>query len=130
MTTPLWCLVLVALAPIALAIFGVRLRTQQLGEIDNHHPRVQATELRGVAARAYGAQQNAWEALALFSAAVFTAHLAGASPGASAAAAMVFVAARVLHAIFYIRDLPAPRGMAFATGLLCCLTLFGLAASA
>lgn len=130
MTTPLWCLVLAAIAPIVLAGIGARLRIKQLGKLDNNHPRVQALELRGPAARAYAAQQNAWEALAIFSAAVFSAHLAGAAPGASAAAAIVFVGARVLHPFFYIRDLPGPRTVTFLTGLVCSLTLFGLAARA
>lgn len=127
MTTPFWCLLAVAVAPILLAGVGGYLRIQQLGTLDNNNPRLQAAELRGAAARAYAAQQNAWEALALFGTAVVVAHLAGAAPGASAIAALVFVGARLLHATFYIADLASARSGAFIVGLASCLWLFGLA---
>lgn len=56
MTTPLWCLLAVAVFPYVLAGLGGYLRVQQLGSLDANHPRVQALELRDVAARAYAAQ--------------------------------------------------------------------------
>jgi uncharacterized MAPEG superfamily protein len=130
MTTPFWCLLFAVLAPYVITGVGAKFRTDQLGSLDNRHPRVQANELQGIAARAYAAQQNAWEALAVFTAAVMVAHLAGADPGASASASLVFVLARTLHAIAYIANQPVVRSTAFLTGLLCCLTLFGLAARA
>jgi len=127
MTTPFWCLLFVSVLPVVIAGIGAKLRIDQLGSLDNHHPRVQAGELRGTAARAYAAQQNAWEALAVFTAAVMVAHLARADSEASAMAALVFVVARVLHAVAYIADQPPVRSTAFLVGMLCCLTLFGLA---
>ena len=130
MTTPLWCLFFAALFPIVLAGIGVKFRIDQLGELDNAQPRAQAKQLEGIAARAYAAQQNAWEALAIFTAAVVVAHLAAADPGASATAALVFVLARVLHAIAYIANQATLRSISFAIGLFSCLTLFGLAARA
>lgn len=130
MTTPFWCLLIAALMPYVLAGVGARYRIQQLGSLDANHPRVQARELEGIAARAYAAQQNAWEALTIFGLAVVVAHLARADPGWSATAAVVFVVARILHPILYISDQAALRTLAFIVGLLSCLTLFGLAASA
>ena len=130
MTTPFWCLIAVAIAPYLLAGAGARLRIQQLGNLDARHPRVQALELRDAAARAYAAQQNAWEALAFFGTAVFVAHLAGANSGLSAIAAVVFVVARLLHAVFYIRDQAPLRTTVFVVSLACCVWLFGLAAVA
>ena len=79
---------------------------------------------------AYAAQQNAWEALALFGTAVIVAHLAGADPGQSATAAVVFVLARVLHGVLYISDLAPLRTLVFVVGLGCCVWLFGLAIAA
>ena len=70
MTTPLWCLVIVAILPFVLSFSGGYFRMRQLGSIDNKHPRLQAAKLEGVGARAYAAQANAWEALAYFMAAV------------------------------------------------------------
>lgn len=127
MTTPFWCLLAVATFPFVLAGIGAKLRIEQLGTLDVNHPRVQALELRGSAARAYAAQQNAWEALALFSIAVILAHLVGANAGLSAIAGVVFVIARVLHAAMYITDKAPLRTLAFVIGLGCCLWLFGLA---
>jgi uncharacterized MAPEG superfamily protein len=127
LTTPFWCLLAVAAIPYLLAGIGAYLRVQQLGSLDANHPRLQALELRGAAARAYASQQNAWEALALFGAAVMVAHLAGADPGQSALASILFVVARSLHPVMYIGDLAPLRTLVFVVGLGCCLWLFGLA---
>jgi uncharacterized MAPEG superfamily protein len=91
---------------------------------------VQAAALTGTGARVNAAQLNAWEALAVFSASVFVAHLAGADPGGSATASVVFVAARILHAVFYVTDLAPLRSLSFAVAFGACLRLFWLAAAA
>lgn len=130
MTTPFWCLLVVAAMPYVLAGVGGYLKIKQLGGLDNHHPRIQNTLLRGAAARAQAAQLNAWEALALFSAAVFVAHLAGADQRLSAIASVLFVVTRILHPIFYIGDLPPLRTGVFLVGLGACLWLFMLAVRA
>ena len=130
MTTPFWCLLIVTLLPYVLAGIGGYLRVKQLGALDNHHPRVQAQELRGPAARALAAQQNGWEAVSIFGVAVLVAHLVGADPGKSATASIVFVVARLLHAAAYIGDVPNARSGVFLVGLGCCIWLFALAALA
>ncbi len=130
MTTPLWCLMAVSVFPFVLAGLGGYLRVKQLGSLDANHPRVQAFELRGVAARAYAAQQNAWEAVTFFGVAVVIAHLAGADPAQSATASVIFVVARILHAVMYISDLAPLRTLVFVVGLGCCVWLFRLAAIA
>lgn len=130
MTTPFWCLLVVAVIPYLLAGVGGYLRVQQLGGLDNNHPRIQALELRGAAARAYAAQQNAWEALALFATAVILAHLTGADPGQSATASVAYVVTRVLHPVLYVTDRASLRTAVFTAGLACCVWLFVLAALA
>lgn len=131
MTTPLWCVLLATILPYVFAVTGAYLRVQQLGKLDANHPRLQALQLEGAAARAYAAQQNSWEALAVFAAAVFTAHLAGADPeGTSATLAMAWVAARVGYGVMYIADVPAARTAVFLLGWLCALGLFYQAATA
>jgi uncharacterized MAPEG superfamily protein len=129
-TTPFWCLAAAAIAPYILAGIGGYLRVQQLGSLDPHHPRVQALELRDSAARALAAQENAWEALTIFGVAVIVAHLAGADPGWSATASLLFVAARVVHAAAYLGNVAPLRSLAFLVGLLCCVWLFALAGMA
>jgi uncharacterized MAPEG superfamily protein len=130
MTTPFWCLVVVALLPYVLAGVGGYFRIQQLGTLDNQHPRIQAQQLEGIAARAYAAQQNAWEALPFFGVAVVLAHLAGADPGASATAAIAVLGARILHPILYLADQATARSLIFFVGLIGCCRLFWLAAAA
>lgn len=130
MTVPFWCLLAAMLIPIVLSGVGGYFKSKQFGVLDNHNPRDQGAQLEGAGARTWAAQQNAWEALAIFTGAVVVAHLAGADPGASATAALVFVASRVLHAVFYITDLPPLRSTAFLVGLGCSLWLVGLAARA
>jgi len=128
MSTPLWCLLIVMIMPIMLAGVGGYFRNRLPGGLDNAHPREQISALSGAGARAYAAQQNAWEALALFTAAVLTAQLLSADAAMSANLAMGFVAFRVLHAICYIGGLATLRSLMFAGSLVCAIWLFLLAA--
>ena len=128
MTTPFWCLFAIALLPIVLSTLGGYYRRRQFERIDNKYPRAQSAKLEGIGARVYGAQQNAWEALPLFGAAVVVAHLAGADPDEAAATSVVFVAARVFHGVFYAANLDLLRSAVFLVGLGCCIRLFLLGA--
>lgn len=128
MTTPLWCLLVVMVIPLVLAGVGGFLRNKQLGTVDNANPREQIKALSGSGARAYAAQQNAWEALALFTAAVLVAHVTGADPAMSATLAMTFVGFRVLHAICYIGGLATIRTLMFLGAIVCIVWLFVLGA--
>jgi uncharacterized MAPEG superfamily protein len=130
MTTPFWCLLAAVLIPYVLAMTGGYFRMKQFGSVDNKHPRAQAAALEGAGARAWAAQQNAWEALPVFASAVFVAHLAGADPQSSATAAVVFVVARVLHPVAYIANVDVARSLVFLVGLGSCVWLFVLAARA
>ena len=130
MTTPFWCILVAILLPYLFAGVSGYHKSKQFGQIDNREPRGQAARLEGAGARAYAAQQNAWEALPVFGLSVVVAHLAGADPGASALASVLFVVARVLHGVCYVADLATPRSLVFTVGFGCCLWRFGLAAVA
>jgi len=130
MTTPFWCLFATVLFPYFLAPVSGYFRTQQFGTLDNKNPRQQQTESIGAGARAVAAQANAWEALPVFASAVIVNHLANADAGTAAMLSMVFVAMRVLHAIFYITDVDKMRSLVFLVGLGCCVGLFISAARA
>lgn len=130
MTTPLWCLLVVALLPYVLSFTGGYLRMRQFKELDNKHPRQQQARMEGVGARVMAAQANAWEALGLFTAAVAVLHLANpeAARGAAAAnLALGFLATRLLHPIFYAADLDKLRSLVFLIGLVCAGGLLWLA---
>lgn len=128
MTTPFWCLFAVIIIPIVLSGVGGYFRGKQFGSADNNQPRAQASQLEGAGARAYAAQANAWEALSMFTAAVLVAHLAGVPETEATPWAIAFVVARVLHPIFYIRDLAPARSLSFLVGMVCVVALFVKAA--
>lgn len=83
--------------------------------------------MTGVGARAVAAQLNAWEALAMFTPAVLVAHLNGATAGQAALAAMLFVAARILHGVFYLADIDWARSLIWVVGVGSVIWLFVLA---
>ena len=124
MTTVLWCLLVVTILPILLSFVGAYYRQQQLGEMDNNHPRAQIPALSGAGSRAYAAQQNAWEALAVFTAAVVSAWISQADPQLATNLALGFVACRIAHAGFYLADLATLRSLAFMGGMFCAVWLF------
>lgn len=128
MTTPLGCLVVVALLPYVLSTLQGYLRVRQFGTLDNKNPRQQSAKLEGIGARCAGAQANAWEALGLFTAAVGVQHLAGADPGRAATLSMVFVATRILHPVLYLANLDVLRSLIFLVGLGCVIGLFWISA--
>jgi uncharacterized MAPEG superfamily protein len=130
MTTPFWCLLIAIFMPYVCSGTAVYFKARQFGSVDNNQPRVQSAALTGTGARANAAQQNAWEALAVFSASVLVAHVSGADPGGSATASLVFIAARILHAIFYLADLAPLRSLSFLVATLACMRLWWLAAAA
>ena len=130
MTTPFWCLLIAVFLPYVLSTLGGYFKVKQFGTLDNKTPRVQAAKLEGVGARCYAAQQNAWEALPVFASAVLVAHLTGANPESSASAAVLWVVARVLHAVTYLANIDWGRSLAFLVGMGANVWLFVLAARA
>lgn len=127
MTVPFWCLLIAVLMPIALSWIGGYYRHRQLGTVDNKHPRQQAMQLEGAGARAYAAQQNAWEAAIVFTGAVLVAHLSGAQGEQASMAAILFIIARLLHAVFYIANIDMLRSLSFLVGLGASIWLYVLA---
>lgn len=124
MITVLWCLFALTVLPIVLALTGAAMRGRQLGTMDNNNPRQQIQQLTGAAARIYAAQQNAWEALAVFTAAVVAAYITQADPDRAGQLALAFVGFRILHVVFYLADLATMRSLVFVCGMVCALWLF------
>lgn len=128
MNALLWCLIVITFLPFVLAMIGGAFRKQQLGVFDNKLPRIQQMQLTGIAARAMGAQQNAWEALMMFVPIVMVVQIVGVDPVKSGLTAIVFVVLRLLHAIFYVANLDALRSLVFLFGIVCLIRLVVLAA--
>lgn len=113
-----------AMLPLIINIIGAYFRNQQLGYIDNQKPRQQASKLTGIGARCYAAQQNSWEALALFSAAVLCAFLMGASAEQMLLPAQIFFASRIIYIGCYLANLGTLRSIVWIIGLAACISLF------
>ncbi|MBB3048339.1 putative MAPEG superfamily protein [Litorivivens lipolytica] len=127
MTTALWCLMITALIPTLLSFIGGFLRHKELGGADNKNPRQQYAQATGVVSRAFAAQQNAWEGLMLFTAALVAAFVSGVPQEQLATVSIVFVVARVLHAVFYLADRDALRSLSYlvALGSVICIFIMG-----
>ena len=130
MTTPLWCLLIIAVLPYVLSFAGGYFKMQQFGAVDNKHPRIQAAKLEGIGARALGAQANAWEALGFFTAVLAVLHFANpeAAKGATAAhLSQAFLATRLVHPILYLANQDILRSLVFLIGLGCGIALLWIA---
>lgn len=123
MSIPLWCLLITALLPFWLAFWGSGIRRREFGHLDNHHPRRQYAQMTGRGARLWAAQQNAWEALALFTAGVVAVQTAGGGWLADIAS-IVFVLSRLGHGLCYAFDLSTLRSAIFVVTFLAVLCLF------
>ncbi len=120
MTLALWCLMVAALLPIACA--GIA--KWGFSGFDNNNPREWLAKQQGWRARAHAAQLNSWEALAIFAAAVLTAHLAGAPQGRVDALAVGFIVARLAYVGCYLADRAALRSLVWLAGLGLSIALF------
>jgi uncharacterized MAPEG superfamily protein len=130
MTIPLWCLLAAVVLPYIWSVIALSAKKAQFGHVDNKLPRAQSAKLEGKGARALGAHQNAFEALAIFTPAVLVAHVRNADPTQAAALATAWVVFRVLHGVFYLADVDKARSAMFGLAQLCALGLFVIAALA
>ncbi len=128
MNTALWVLVVAVAIPYLLAGASAYFKTKQFGAMDNKDPRGQSTRLTGAGARAVAAQANAWEALALYTVAIVVTHFAGVPAADLATAALVFLAARILHVAFYLADMDKLRSAAFIVAAGSCIYMIVQAA--
>jgi uncharacterized MAPEG superfamily protein len=123
-TIALWCLLVVSLLPIAcagIAKWGFR-------GFDNNRPREWLAAQQGWRARANAAQQNSWEALAMFAAAVLAAHLADAPQARVDGLAVAFLGARVAYIAAYVGDRATLRSLVWLLGVGLCIALFAAGA--
>ncbi len=114
-------LFIVSFFPMILAILGIYLRYRHVDIFDNRHPRDQQAQLTGMAARVLAAQKNAWEALIFYSAVTLLAFYSSVNLRELGGAAILFLACRVLHPIFYALDLAIFRSLIFMVGWLSCV---------
>lgn len=120
MTTAFWCVFIAGLLPY-LASLAAKVGA---GDFNNEAPREWLSKQGGYRARANAAQQNSFEAFALFAAAVIIAHLTRGPQAQVDTLAMVFVAARVAYLVVYLAGWGTVRSLIWAVGMVCTVWIF------
>lgn len=124
MRTAIVVLMFLCVMPYVLSLVAGFYRQKQLGKVDNKKPREQYAQLEGPGARAVAAQQNAWEALAIYSAALIAVSATNLELVLLEEMAIIVLIARLFHPVFYLADLDKLRSLAFLVGIAPCFYLF------
>ncbi len=124
MTIAYWCVLVAILMPFAWSMVA----KASAPKFDNGKPREWLGKLEGRGARANWAQQNNFEALPGFIAAVIIAHLAHASQFWIDLLALNFIVLRVFYGVLYIADKPTLRSLVWVLALACVVALFVISA--
>jgi uncharacterized MAPEG superfamily protein len=95
-------------------------------KFDNAKPREYLAIQTGWRARANAAQQNSWEALGLFVAALLVAWHGNADAASVDRFATWFVVARLLHGLLYTFNFATLRSLIWTGSLVCIVMLFHL----
>lgn len=122
-----WCMLAAALLPYVWTLIAKR----SARGYDNRDPRAWlARQDDARVQRANAAQLNAFEAFPAFAAGVVLAQLAGVPDARIALLALVFIAARILHGVFYVAGAATLRSLVWFIGLGCVVALLVQAARA
>jgi uncharacterized MAPEG superfamily protein len=124
MKTAIIVLLFLCIMPYVFAAISRYYQKKQLGTIDNQKPRDQYTQLQGPGARAVAAQQNSWEALAIYSAALLAVVGSGLDVKYLAEAAIIVLIGRLLHGVFYLTNMDKLRTLSFLIAVTPCFYLF------
>lgn len=123
--TAVWAMVVASLLPVVMAmtakVFG------GFGLADNAHPRDFLQQTTGASARANAAQQNSYETLPIFLAAVIAAMLLFVPQSIINIIAWLYVIIRVGYCVAYITNLATFRSILWVLSMACPLMLFYLA---
>lgn len=125
MTILLVCLFIAVLLPY-LAKLPLDYALRRDGLFSNSYPREQQMKGRGLAARAYGAHQNAFEALLVFGIAVLAAIASNHITPVIEKLAIAFIVIRVLYHILYLMNHATLRSAIWFLGLVSCLSILYL----
>ena len=124
MAIALWTLLLAVLMPIVCA--GVAKAGP--GRYDNRNPRDWQAKQQGYRARAYAAQQNSWEALAVYIAALVAAFIGNVTPETLGLICAIFAVSRVAYLACYLADLATLRSLVWLVGFGSCVCLIVMGA--
>ncbi len=120
MTNAYWCLLAVILFPY---FFVVAAKVGTPG-FNNHAPRDTLEKAKGWARRCLWVEQNSYEILPAFAAAVIVAHTMGAEQDSIDRLAYIFLASRIAYGACFVTDKATLRSLAWFAGMICVIGLF------
>lgn len=123
MTLAYTCVLIAIIMPLVWAMY-CKIPHFKANDYDNNSPRPMLDKLDGPYQRANWAQQNSYESLPPFLAAVIIAHLVGVSQGTIDTLAVIYVVARFAFGVLYIKDLASLRSMSWMVGFFSVIGLF------
>lgn len=121
----IWAMVVASLLPLLMALMAKVFGGFSLS--DNAHPRDFLQQTTGASARANAAQQNSYETLPVFLAAVIVAMLFFVPQSIINILAWLYVIIRIGYCVAYIINLATFRSILWALSMACPLMLFYLA---
>ncbi|MFI4940058.1 MAG: MAPEG family protein [Burkholderiales bacterium] len=130
MTIANWCVLAACLMPtltMGLAKASSAGKPTQGKGYDNKNPREWAASLTGWKARANAAQNNGFEALPLFIAAVVLAQQSHADQGRIDFLAVAFICIRVVYVAVYLMNIGALRTLVWTAGLVASIAILAMA---
>jgi uncharacterized MAPEG superfamily protein len=123
MTVALWCVLVAGILPYVATLIAKSGREA----FDNRDPRSWLAKQEGFRRRANAAQLNGFEAFPFFAAAVIIAHVLNGPQSLVNALALLFIAARVLHLIFYLANQATLRSLVWFAGFGSVIAIFVVA---
>ena len=127
MNFPIITLLVLCVLPIVWSWTSGYFRHKQFGSVDNKHPREQNAKLTGAGARAVAAQQNAWEALAVYAAALLAVNVANVPVESYATLTGIIILCRIAHGVLYVANIDALRSLVFLPSYGICIYMLVLA---
>lgn len=127
MNLPIITLLAMCVLPLVWSWTSGYYRHKQLGAIDNKNPREQNAKLTGAGARAVAAQQNAWEALAVYAAALLAVNVANVPVESYASLTGIILLCRVAHGVSYVANWDVLRSLVFLPSYGLCIYMLVLA---
>jgi uncharacterized MAPEG superfamily protein len=127
MTIALFCILLAALMPIVcagLAKGSAMKVSHRDGGYDNRNPRDWIAKQDGFRKWAQAAQENSWEALPFFAAAVIVSHMLGVTGWLPNALAVLFIALRVAYVWLYVTARQKQRSMVWTVAYFVNIAIF------
>ena len=123
MTIAFWTLLFTIMLPWLMALIK-KTPSSLHGKYNNRAPRAGEQNLQGVSQRVSWAEQNSYEILPGYIAAIIVSYLVGAEQYCIDIFALIFIGSRILYCLCYIKDWPSLRSAVWVVGLLCIIAIF------